>query len=253
MELLELSIQLLKEERWIIKRLLNNFKIKEYKAKINKLNADKNLSIRNIQTDVENKQKEIEFRKNNRDLIVEDQCKDIKDEIVLMEHILVSPELAGAIAELELIEWLQKLPDNFYVVNNIKLERYESIRFDGEWLTSAQIDHLVIAPSGIFVIETKSWSREFSEQGNYFDPYQQVKRSSYMCYKFLEDKLQGAKVRSIIAYKGSIPNKLNDSYAKVLKLHEVNGYILWFREKVLDDKKCESIAKLLNPNSFKEH
>jgi Nuclease-related domain len=81
---------------------------------------------------------------------------------------------AGAVAELELIELLRKLPENFYIINDVKLSLRKGMKFDGEWLQSAQIDHLVISPAGIFVIEAKNWSKEFIKSGDYFNPYQQV-------------------------------------------------------------------------------
>jgi hypothetical protein len=244
-ELLDITIQILREERWIIRKIINVFRIRDYRTQLERLKADRHRYFQSIKTNINKKQQEVEYRKLNRDTLIEDRCQYIRHDVTCIEQVLASPEFAGAAAELELIEFLRKLPANFYVINDLRIRLGRGIRFDGEWLESAQIDHLVISPAGIFVIEAKSWSKEFVGNGNYFDPYQQVKRSSYLCYKLLEDKLQGVKVRSIIAYKGAIPDKPNDSFAKVLQFREVNRYILWFKEKKLIDEQIRDLAEYL--------
>lgn len=244
-ELSNIIIQSLREEHGIFKKIINNFKIREQKTKIENLKVRIKNREQKLLSNITDRQKEVNYKQSNRDLLIEKECQKTKNDINLVERILVSHEYAGAIAELELIEFLRKLPENFCVINNVKLVSRQAIFFDNAWLKSAQIDHLVVSPAGIFVIEAKSWSSEFAKQGNYFDPYQQVKRSSYMCYKFLEDKLRGAKVRSIIAYKGAIPEKPRDSFAKVLQFREVNGYITWFKENYLSDEQIKSLVNCI--------
>ena len=244
-ELLNITIQVLKEERWIIRKIINGFRIRDYKTQLERLKADRYRYFDSIKTNINKKQQDVEYRKLNRDTLIEDRCQYIRHDVACIEQVLASPEFAGAVAELELIEFLRKLPANFYVINDVRIRLDSGMQFDGEWLESAQIDHLVISPAGIFVIEAKSWSKEFVGNGNYFDPYQQVKRSSYLCYKLLEYKLQGAKVRSVIAYRGAIPDKPSDSYAKVLQFREVNGYILRFKEKRLIDEQMKDLAEYL--------
>jgi hypothetical protein len=244
-EFIDITIQALDEERWIIKKIINGNKIRGYRKRLEKLKAERDTFFHKIKTNICRKQQDVEYRKSNRDTLIEGQCQNIRGDIFDIEQALASPEFAGALAELELIEILRKLPDNYYIINDVRLHLDSGIQFDGEWLESAQIDHLVISPAGLFVIEAKSWSKEFVGNGNYFDPYQQVKRSSYLCYKLLEYKLQDGKVRSIIAYKGAIPNKPNDSFAKVLQFREVNSYILWFKEKKLSDERIKDLAEYI--------
>jgi hypothetical protein len=244
-ELIDITIQTLKEERWIIRKIINGFKIRDYRTQLEKLKVERDKYFQRIKINISKKQQDVEYRKSNRDKLIGDRCQNIRYDITYIEQVSASHEFAGAIAELELIDFLSKLPENFYIINDVRIHFDRGIQFDGEWLESAQIDHLVISPAGLFVIEAKSWSKEFVGSGNYFDPYQQVKRSSYLCYKLLEDKLQGAKVRSIIAYKGAIPDKPDDSYVKVLQFRKVNGYILYFKEKKLNDEQIIDLAEYL--------
>ena len=168
----------------------------------------------------------------------------MKYNVNLLQTILSSPDLVGAIAELELIESLRTLPDNYYVVSDVNLKIDEAVHFDGEWLMSAQIDLVVVAPSGIFVVEVKNWSKKFMQDGNYDDPFQQVKRASYLCYKLVGEKYN-LKTRSIIAHKGIVPQKPSNSQTKVLAIGKVKGYVLGFKESNVDDKVVKDVANWL--------
>ncbi|MBT7071667.1 MAG: NERD domain-containing protein [Anaerolineae bacterium] len=162
-----------------------------------------------------------------------------------MQQLLSSPDLAGALAELQLAEFLSHLPENYFVIHDVQLSFDRAIRFDDAWRKTAQIDTVVISPAGIFVIEVKNWSKEFSESNNYHDPYDQVKWAWYLC------KIQtGIKTRSIIAHTGHIPTKPKGSYAKTLHLNEVNGYVLYFKDRIISDETMNKIAGKLDQSSY---
>ena len=67
--------------------------------------------------------------------------------------------IIGAIGEEKVIETLRKLPDSYYVLNEIQIKLSRSVLWRKylEYIKSAQIDHIVIGPTGIFLIETKNW------------------------------------------------------------------------------------------------
>jgi hypothetical protein len=235
----QLALQIL--QIGFVQKLLNYFKIRKQKEKIQNLKNKYGNYPKLVQRKIDQLKDALEKTQKNSDIIIEKQCQPIADKVKLLENALKSPELAGGIAELELIENLKALPDNFFVINDVEIEINRAIHFDGEWLKSAQIDHVVVTPSGIFVIEVKNWSTKFVQEGDYFDPYQQVKRSSYLCYKIIGERYN-LKTRSIVAYKGSIPKKPSDSYAKVLPISEVKGYISWFKDSNVSDQVVERVA-----------
>jgi hypothetical protein len=175
---------------------------------------------------------------------LERKVKMAQERVSVIEGILQSGIYHGAIAELRMIDLLSKLPGNYYVVNDAMLRLDRSVHFDGEWLSSSQIDHLVVGPAGIFVIEVKNWSKKFSSEGDYFDPYQQVKRHNYVCYTLLNGAFRTT-VRSIIAYAGHIPAKPDSSYAKVLPIEKVNDYILWFKDVKHDTETIREIVRFI--------
>jgi len=243
-ELVQLALQMLQDGAGLIRKIINYSKVKKHKEKLLQLKNKYKNCPQIFQKRIYLAQKALEETQKNRNSLIEDKCRATEYNVNLLQAIVSSPDLAGAIAELELIESLRTLPDNYYVVSDVKLEINKAIHFDGEWLRSAQIDHVIVAPSGIFVIEVKNWSKKFMQDGDYFDSYQQVKRSSYLCYKLIGEEYN-LKTRSIIAHKGSVPEKPLDSHAKVLKIGEVKGYISWFKEKNANDQVVSDVANWL--------
>jgi hypothetical protein len=178
---------------------------------------------------------------------IEGKVKRVKVGVTAIEEMLKSGAYSGALAEVKMIELLTKLPDNYYVINDVTLKLDKSVRRDGAWLSSAQIDHLVVGPAGVFVIEVKNWSKKSSEEGNFFNPYQQIKRHNYVCYTLLGRRF-GTKVINIIAYKGHIPEKPDNVYVKVLRIDQVNNHILSFRDVKHDDAAIQRIAQFVENN-----
>lgn len=224
-----------------IQKLLNVFKIRRHREKLRRLKYKHDNYPMLVQRKIDQIKNSLEQTQKDSDAIIEKETQTIARKVRLIERVLKSPELAGGIAELELIESLKSLPDNCYIINDVFIKLIRAIHFDGDWLKSAQIDHIVVTPSGIFVIEVKNWSAKFAQEGDYFSPYQQVKRSSYLCYKLIGERYN-LHTKSIVAYKGSIPEKPNHSNAKVLKIDEVKGYISWFKEPIVPDQVVERVA-----------
>lgn len=198
---------------------------------------------------LERKKDELEIKINTEHekniFAIEDRTGKISFSIEIMQKLLSSPKFAGAIAEIDLINLLSALPNNYIVLNDVKLVANEAIRFDNVWRETAQIDSLVISPAGIFVIEVKNWSKGFIENNDFYSPYDQVKWHAYLCYK-----QTGIKTRSIIAHTGNIPAKPNDSYAKVLHVKDINGYILYFRDQVVSDAMIQKTANQLSKKPY---
>jgi hypothetical protein len=243
-ELVQLELQILQDGAGLIRKIINYSRVKKHKDKLLQLkNQHKNCPWI-FQKKISLAQKALEETQKNHNSLIENKCKTMEYNVNLLQTILSSPNLAGAKAELELIESLRTLPDNYYVVSDVNLEINEAVHFDGEWLMSAQIDHVVVAPSGIFVIEVKNWSKKFMQDGNFDDPYQQVKRARYLCYKLIGERYN-LKTRSIIAHKGFVPEKPSDSHTKVLTIGKVKGYILWFKDSNANDQVVSDVANWL--------
>ncbi|MDQ7773494.1 MAG: NERD domain-containing protein [Elusimicrobiales bacterium] len=168
----------------------------------------------------------------------------LRDNVARLEYLQNSPELAGARAELAVVEQLKRLPEGYIVLNDVRLRASRFHRYNGVPLQSAQIDHLVISPAGIFVIETKVWSREFVASGQYHDPFDQVGRAGYLCYDTVKPfgKVQ---VRGIIAAAGHLPEKPDEARVAVRRIEELNGYITYFKDKALGPELMAELREYL--------
>src|SRR5262249_49838295 len=124
-------------------------------------------------------------------------------------------------------------PSPAVVFNDVRLEATRRIRFDGIGLMSAQLDHVVLTPAGVFVIETKRWSNRFVESGDFHDPFDQVSRANYLCYDLLREIFGKTRVRSIIACAGRLPEAPRDSYIRVVRPESLTNYIMAFRKTEL--------------------
>ncbi len=87
------------------------------------------------------------------------RLKPQADAIRKLEALMGTPEARGAVGELAVAAELQGLSNDFFVFHDVRLHAASELRFDGKPVKSAQVDHLVVGPTGVFLIETKSWSR----------------------------------------------------------------------------------------------
>ena len=235
---LSLEIKRLQELTTFFKKLKRKHSIFIIKRKIKALKKKANEYFENLKIERDIKQNDLEKQHEKTKFDIVGKARKTEYNIKSLQHIQKTPDLFGAIAEMELIENLTSLPKNYYVLNDVSLSLIDVMRFDDKWRRTAQIDTMVISPAGIFVIEVKNWSKTFIASNDYHDPYDQVKWAAYLCYK--QTKI---KTRSIIAHTGNIPPKPQGSYAKVLRLNEVKNYILYFDDKaIIDNEEIEDLV-----------
>ena len=140
---------------------------------------------------------------------------------------------------------LHGLPDDWHVFHDVNVEQCRWSYENGKHRRFAQIDHVVVGPGGVFVLETKRWSQSFVSAGHYYDPYEQVEWAAKLLYRLLNDGArQKIRVREVIASHGALPPKPADSYAKVLPPGEVCGYIRRFKTELDDSARAAVVAEL---------
>lgn len=103
----------------------------------------------------------------------------------------INPSILGAIGENKVLKKLRDLPDYCHVINDYKLFFEQPIyhRKKGDYIQSIQIDHLVISPAGIFIIETKNWSKDSINNVSRYSPIDQIIRSGYAIYRSLKTEV----------------------------------------------------------------
>ncbi len=157
-------------------------------------------------------------------------------------HILESNEqlLYGAVGEERAFEELKKLPDSYVVINNLTQDFSYPIhdKRNGDKIYSIQIDHIVIGPTGLFIIETKNWGQSSKNNTNLFSPSKQVQRHSFALFVLLNQAIENGHLESFrIGYSNQkispknivlwMSNKPEEDYqyVKFVNTNEINDYI----------------------------
>lgn len=178
----------------------------------------------------------------------------------------VKSSIFGALGEHKVVKELENLSDDNVLINNFTLNFHPAIynRQENDYIKSIQIDHLLITPSGIFLIETKSWSEKSLASLDLRSPVQQIKRTSFALFKILTGYISSDRVKIKQHHWGDrkIPvknlivltnSKLNEEfqYVKVLAVNELLGYVKYFKP-IFTNRETEAIASyLLNLNDQK--
>ncbi|MBL7847755.1 MAG: NERD domain-containing protein [Cyclobacteriaceae bacterium] len=158
----------------------------------------------------------------------------------------ISPSIYGAIGEQKVVKELEQLSDEFILINDFTFSFTKAIYYSQtkEYIKSVQIDHLLISPSGIFLIETKNWTKQSWLNSGLRSPIQQIKRSSFALfiivsnYSNLTRQWSGSKIpiRNIIATMGYLPTE-EFQYLKILPLDKLAGYIKYFKPSLSNQER----------------
>lgn len=181
----------------------------------------------------------------NKTIIIAERCERTSQELNATKAVIDSlySLIAGAIGENSVVNSLQKLSDDYYLFNDFSIDFDPPIynRKENDRIFSIQIDHLLASPSGLFLIETKNWSKQSVKNLDLRSPVKQIKRTSFALFVLLNsdsglNNLQldshhwGSKkvpIRNIIVMTNAKP-KEEFKHVKVLSLEELNGYIRYF-------------------------
>lgn len=246
-ELLKTSTDLLTSTNF--QRFIKHLKQLYYRSKIHckqsNLDSKVKRSIRKLV--------KLRKEKNNRyqsiilhfDDAVKQSCEHPLTELERKNAILeeLSPFIYGALGEQKVVEVLEGLPDEYFLINDFSISFSRPIyhRQDNDYIKSIQIDHILIAPSGVFLIETKNWSEKSLENLSLRSPVKQIKRTSFVLFKILSELSDsdfhldkhhwGDKkipLRNLIVLTHSKP-KEEFQYVKILTLNELIRYVKYFQ------------------------
>jgi len=164
----------------------------------------------------------------------------------------------GALGEQKVVRELEKLPDNYILINDYTFVLDPPIynREKNDYINSVQIDHILIAPSGVFLIETKNWSENSINNLNLRSPVEQVRRANFVLYKILAGDLSNLKLRinhhwgerkiplrNIIVLINHKPLE-EFQFVKIVTLKELLNFVEYFTP-CFSDSEIDSIATYL--------
>lgn len=171
----------------------------------------------------------------------------------------INPLIAGAIGEHLVAKELEKLPDNFVLINDFSFSLNPPIfnKKNNDRIYSIQIDHLLITNAGIFILETKNWSKESIGRLDLRSPIEQIQRTNYALFillnsyesvgsEILKQHHWGKRelpIKNVIAMINNKP-KGKFKHVAIKKLSELNRYISYF-EPIFNDSEIKKISALL--------
>ena len=172
------------------------------------------------------------------------------------------PFIPGAIGEEQVVKALSTLPDEYSLINDFCVRFYKPIYTrERDKIMSIQIDHVLVGPPGVFLIETKNWSEKSLENLDLRSPVEQVRRTSYALFKLLHNEVPdynlyldkhhwGSKripLRNLIVMIHAKPRE-EFQYVKVLTINELIRYIRYF-QPVLSPSDINNITEFLVKNN----
>lgn len=196
----------------------------------------------------------------NRNALISERSLQVAQELENIKGVIdgLYNLIAGAIGENSVIKEVQNLSDDFHLFNDFSVKFAPPIynKKGDDRIYSIQIDHLLVCKAGVFVLETKNWSKQSLKNIDLRSPVEQIMRSSYALFVLLnsrsghsinlEQHHWGRKqipVRNIIVMAGAKP-KEEFKHVKILSLKELNGYVTYF-EPIFNSAEIESICEYL--------
>ncbi|OOG68910.1 nuclease-related domain-containing protein [Flavobacterium sp. A45] len=168
------------------------------------------------------------------------QLQILQQKITIINEI--NNSIYGAIGEQKVVNILKNLSDDYILINDFICSFQTPIynRKENDYIKSIQIDHLLVSPSGIFIIETKNWSEHTINNLNLHSPVQQVKRTNFALFKILADEIKNLNlrkhnwgdrkipIRNLIVFINNKPIE-EFQFVKILSLTQLLSHIEYFK------------------------
>ena len=166
--------------------------------------------------------------------------------------------IAGAIGENLVVKEIEKLSDGFILMNDFGLNFRPPIIFNKEPILSIQIDHLLICSKGVFILETKNWSKKSILDLDLRSPVEQIRRTSFALFKILNEALKNnyiylkphhwgerkIQIRSVIVMINNKP-KSNFKFVSIKKIDELNNYLNYL-DDIYDKDEVQSLYNYIS-------
>jgi len=165
----------------------------------------------------------------------------------------------GAIGEQKVEETLKKLSDDYILINDFCCTFNPPIynKRNNDHIHSIQIDHLLISPAGIFLIETKNWSEKSINNPYLRSPVEQILRTNFALFILFNNENEKLNkhfsrhywgnrkvpIRNIIVFTNKKPVE-EFQHVKIVTLEELLPYVKYFNPSFLNTE-TEMIANFL--------
>ncbi|MCR9017514.1 nuclease-related domain-containing protein [Aquiflexum gelatinilyticum] len=266
-DILKQKLNILKSQSHgnFFQRLTKDFRLWYYKRKIKhkeqSLDSGIYKSISNLLDNFKIKTSRYQFLSSNVDEAIRQSYQYPLSELERKKTRIdeLNSFIYGALGEQKVVKALETLSDEYFLINDFTVSFSPAIynRQENDYINSVQIDHILVAPSGIFLIETKNWSEKSLENLNLRSPVQQIKRASFVLFKLLNNEMSNyhlrldrhhwgdkkVSIRNLIVLTNTKP-KEEFQYVKVLAINELLGYINFFKP-IFSNSETRRIADFI--------
>ena len=241
-----------------VKKIWIKRNIRDYELNFN---AKIRCSVRQLTAKLTNKNNRYQFIVSHFKNAVNESSLSQLRELDRKKRIIdeINTTIYGALGEQKVANELENLSDDYILINDYSYSFHPPIynRQKNDYIKSIQIDHLLISPAGIFLIETKNWSEYSLNNLSLRSPVEQINRTNFVLFKILAGEITNSKLKLSQHHWGArkVPIKnlivlINQKpseefqYVKILTLRELLGYVKWFKPS-LSGKDTQMIADYL--------
>ncbi len=234
----------------LFQKIIKFFRHWNYKKKINnrekKFTSKVENSISHLVEKYQEKNNRYQFITSSTNEAVRQSVQNSLSELERKKTVIdnLNNFIYGALGEQKVVKTLENLSDDFFLINDFSVSFSPAIynRQENDYIYSVQIDHILIAPSGIFLIETKNWSEKSLKNLSLRSPVEQIRRTNFVLFMLLNNQFSNYRLRlvkhhwgdkkisvkNLIVMTNTKPNA-EFQYAKVLTLNELLGYVNYFK------------------------
>jgi len=268
------NIDFLKEQLNVLqKKIITNYFQKittnlmkwKYKRKIKQKESvfeiEIEMSLAKILEDYQLKSDRLEFISSNFNEAVKESVQNSLTELDRKKAVIDSLNnyIYGALGEQKVVKTLECFSDDYYLINDFSVTFSQAIynRQENDYIKSVQIDHILVAPSGIFLIETKNWSEKSIKNMSLRSPVEQIKRANYALYHLLNSDKSNYRLRLEKHHWGDKKTPIKNlivltktkpieefQYVKILTTNEIINYLNYF-QPIFSTRETKKIAEII--------
>ncbi|WP_461788647.1 nuclease-related domain-containing protein [Pedobacter sp.] len=234
---------------------------RKIKGKENSLEIEVDISVSELSKQQKQKSNRLNFLGSNFDKAVKKSAGNILLELERKKSVIdsLNNSIYGAIGEHKVVKALEKLSDDYYLINDFVASFSPAIynRQENDYIKSVQIDHILVGPSGLFLIETKNWSEKSLESLNLRSPVDQIRRMNFAIFNILNNERSSYHIRlnnhhwgnkkipikNLVVLTNAKP-KEDFQHVKILTVNELIGYVNYFKP-IFSSQEIKQIVDML--------
>lgn len=246
----QLNISISNTPTNLFQKIANNLRHWIYKKKIKQkekeFDSNVRMKITHLINNYEVKSNRHQFITSNIDKAVKQSAHHSLSELERKKATIdnLNSFIYSALGEQKVVKVLENLSNEYFLINDFSVSFSSAIynRQENDYIKSVQIDHILVGPSGIFLIETKNWSEKSLENLSLRSPVKQIRRTSFVLFKLLNNEMSNydlhldkhhwgnrkVSIKNLIVMTNTKPQE-EFQYVKVLTLNELLGYINYFK------------------------